>query len=260
MNRLRNRRFAARFAHSQRGFHGADMVRRGAAASANQLHARGHEFSRVARHVFRRAEIDIPSFDRARHAGIRLCGQGQGSHRPHALDRVQHRDRSHAAVDAEHIDIPFRQAGGKGLGVGAIEAVAVFVDRDLGDDGNLRIHVAAGEHGLMQLFDVAEGFEHQQIDAALDQGGDLFAKRGAGLFKRSLAQRFDADAQRANRCGHPDIETLGRFPSHMSARQIDVAHTIRQAVPRQAKAVAAESIGLDNLGAGLEIIMMNAAD
>ena len=45
--------------------------------------------------------------------------------------------------------------------LGAIEAVAIFVNRDLGDDWNLRIYVAAGEDGLMQLFEVAEGFEHQ---------------------------------------------------------------------------------------------------
>src|ERR1700682_2481460 len=46
----------------------------------------------------------------------------------------------------------------------------------------------------------------------------------------------------------------------MSARQIDFAHAIRQAVPRQAKAVPAESIGFDNLGAGLQIIVVDAAD
>ena len=137
------------------------MIGRGAAASADQLHAGRHEFSRVARHVFRRTEIDIPSFHRARHARVRLRGQGQGSHRSHPLDRVQHRHRPHAAVDAEYVDVPLREARGKGLGVGAIKAIPVFVNRDLGDDGNLCIHVAAGEHGLMQLFNVAEGFEHQ---------------------------------------------------------------------------------------------------
>jgi prevent-host-death family protein len=43
-------------------------------------------------------------------------------------------------------------------------------------------------------------------------------------------------------------------------RDIDVADAIRQAVAGQAEAVSAESIGLDNLGTGLKIIMMNAAN
>jgi hypothetical protein len=120
--------------------------------------------------------------------------------------------------------------------------------------------VAAGQHGLVQFFDVAEGFEHQQIDAALDQGRDLFAERRARLFKRSLAQRFNANAQRADRSGDPNVETLGCFASHVSAGQIDVAHAIGQAVPRQAKAVRAESIGFDNLGAGLQVIVVHGAD
>ena len=132
--------------------------------------------------------------------------------------------------------------GGESFGVGAIQAIAVFVNRDLGDDGNLRIrlriHVAAGEHGLMQLFQVAKRFEHQQIDATFDQGLDLLAESRAGLFERSLAQRLDANAERTNRSGDPDVETLGRLASHVRARHIDVAHPVGQAVPRQAKLFA----------------------
>ena len=42
--------------------------------------------------------------------------------------------------------------------------------------GIFGIHVAAGEYGLVKFLDVAEGLQHQQIDAALDQGFDLLAK------------------------------------------------------------------------------------
>src|SRR6266446_2111669 len=38
------------------------------------------------------------------------------------------------------------------------------------------------------------------------------------------------------------------------------ASTFRQAMPRQAEAVRAESIGFDNLGAGLHIIVVDASD
>jgi len=209
------------------------MFRRSTAASADELHPRRHKFPRVACHVFRRTKIDVAALNRPRHAGVRLRRQRQGSHRPHPLDGVEHRHRSHAAVDAKHIDFPFRQARGEGLGIGSIQAIAVFVNRDLGDDGNLRVYVAAGQHRLMHLFEIAEGLKHQQIDAPFHQGLDLFAKGRACLFKRRLAQRFDAHPERPNRSRDPDVETLGRLSSHVRARHIDVPHAIGQTMPRQ---------------------------
>ncbi len=139
------------------------------------------------------------------------------------------------------VHVPFRQACAKCFRVGAVEAVSVFIDRDMRNDRNLRIHIAAGEDGLMQFFEIAKSLEHQQIDAALDQGRNLIAKRRASFFERSLAERLDANAERTNRACDPDIETFRRLASHARARQIDVAHTIGQAVPRQAKAVSAET-------------------
>ena len=75
-----------------------------------------------------------------------------------------------------------------------------------------------------------------------------------------FSQRFDANAQRAHRSSNPNIETLGCFASQVNARHINVAHAIRQGVPRQAKAVRAESIGFDNLGPGLQIIVVDGED
>src|SRR5450755_462795 len=164
MNRLRDSGFTAGFAYSQGGLHGTDVIGRGAAASTDQLDTGGNEFSGIAGHVFRRAQVDVASFNRARHTGVGLRGERQGSHGTHALDGVEHGDRSYAAIDAEYVDLPFGQAGGESFRVGAVEAVAVFVNGDMGDDGNLEIYVAAGEHRLMQFFEVAEGFQHKQVN------------------------------------------------------------------------------------------------
>ena len=112
----------------------------------------------------------------------------------------------------------------------------------------------------MQLFDVAEGLKHQQIHAPLDQGGDLFAKRRARFLKRNLAQWLNADSQGTDRSGHPDIETLGCIVRPLGARQVDVAHTVGQAVSAQAKGVRAEGVGLNDLGASLQILAVDAAD
>ncbi len=69
-----------------------------------------------------------------------------------------------------------------------------------------------------KFLDVAEGFQHQQVDAAFDQGCDLLAEGGAGFLERGLAQRFNADPQRADRAGHPDVEAFGRFAGQAEPR------------------------------------------
>src|SRR6267154_4836489 len=109
MNSLRNGAFAARIAHPQGRFHGANMVRCGAAASTDELNSGGDEFSRITRHVLWRTEIYIAAFNGARHARVRLRSQGQGSQGAAALNRVEHGDRTDAAVNAKHIDVPFRE-------------------------------------------------------------------------------------------------------------------------------------------------------
>ena len=116
------------------------------------------------------------------------------------------------------------------------------------------------QHGLSQLFKVSKRLEHEEIDAAFSQSGNLIAKRRARLLKRGFAERFDANSERSNRARDPDIEALRRFASHARPRQVDLAHAIGHAVAPQAKAVAAECIGLDDLGASLEIFVMNPAN
>ena len=52
-----------------------DVLRRRAAAAADQPHARGDEAPRVRRHVFRRTQIEVAAFDVARLAGVGLRRQ-----------------------------------------------------------------------------------------------------------------------------------------------------------------------------------------
>ena len=120
--------------------------------------------------------------------------------------RVQHGDWPDAAVAADHVGAPRLQLRPVVLGTGAVEAVAVFIDRDLRHDRQLGIHVARRENRLMQLFQVSEGFKDQQVDTLFVQRGNLLAKGVAGFVERDLAQRLDAHAQRANRAGHKGFD------------------------------------------------------
>ena len=111
-----------------------------------------------------------------------------------------------------------------------------------------------------KFFDVAEGFQHQQIDAAFDQGCDLLAKGGAGFLERGFAQRFNADPKRADRASNPDVEALGGFPGQPNPGQVDFAHLVFHAVAGQAKRISAESIGFNDLRTRLHVLMMQVAD
>ena len=104
------------------------------------------------------------------------------------------------------------QPGSESFRVGTIQAVAVFVNRDLRHQWNFGSHILGREHGLMQLFEIPESFQDQQIDAALGQGRNLLAEGVTSFLERRLAQRLNSGTQRANRSRHPDIEALGSFP------------------------------------------------
>ena len=251
---------AARSLHAQRRFHRANMIRCGAAASADQLHARRHELARVTRHIFGRAQINVAALDRARHAGVGLGSERQGSGGSQTLDRVEHGNRANAAIDPGDVYVPFRQASAKSFRVRAVEAVPIFVDGDVRDDRNFWIHVTTREHGLPQLFKVSKRLKHEEIDTAFSQSGNLLAKRRARFLKRSFAERFDANSERSNRARDPDIEAFRSLASHARARQVDLAHAIRDAVAPQAKAVSTERVGLDDLRARLEVIVVNPAN
>src|SRR5580704_7135319 len=112
----------------------------------------------------------------------------------------------------------------------------------------------------MNFFKVSERFQNQQVDAALDQHCNLLSKRLASLLERSFPQWFDSASQRANRSRHPNIEAFGGIPRDAHTRLIDVANLVRQTMARQAKRVATEGIGFDNLGSRLQVLVVNSAN
>src|SRR5438874_4275032 len=92
------------------GFHGAtnclDMLRRGPATTADEPHAIPYKLLRIRRHVLRRAEVDISSLDILRFSRIRLHGQLLRRDSSDSLDDIQHRLRTHTAVQANNICAP----------------------------------------------------------------------------------------------------------------------------------------------------------
>ncbi len=139
--------------------------------------------------------------------------------------------------------------------------MAEIVDGHLGDDGDF---VAAGfarrQHRLAQLIQIAERFQDQQIDAGFQQRVDLFAESRPGFRERRGAERFDAHAQGSDGARHetafpPAASRASRTPARLMSRTFSA-----QSESPQARAGGAEGIGLEDLGAGLDVLLVNLAD
>ena len=146
------------------------------------------------------------------------------------------------------------------LGTRAIQAVAVLVDRHLRHDRQFGIHVAGGQNRLMQLFEISEGFQDQQIDAFFIQRRNLLAKCVASFGQRDLAQRLDPDSQRSHCSGDQRVEVLRCLAGQPRSVAIDFDQLVHTSVLRQPKRIRAEGVCFNDLGSGLQVVLMNAAN
>ena len=89
---------------------------------------------------------------------------------------------------------------------------------------------------------------------------NLLAEGVARFLIRSLAQRFDSGPQWANRSGDPHIEAFGGFASQANTRPVDVPDFVGDAVSSQPERIGTEGVGFNDLRAGLEIVVVNAAN
>ncbi len=164
-----------------------------------------------------------------------MRGQRQRRDSTHALNGIQHRNWTYAAIAPNDVGTPLGKAGAKYLRRGAVEAVTVFIDGHLRNNRNIRVHVTRGQQRLMEFLDVAERLQNDEIDADFDQSGDLFAECGAGLFERRLAERLDTDAKRTYRPTDPPIEALGCLTGEPGSGKIYFVNPVGHAVPGQTK-------------------------
>src|SRR5712664_3645029 len=170
------------------------MVRRGAAASANELDSCLHKLARVARHVLRRAEINVAPLDRTGHACIGLCRNRFLRDLAEFLDSFKHGYRTNTAITPDDVSTPLVKFCAECFRAGAVKTIAVFVDGDERDNRDLRICRTTGDDGLMDLLEVSKGFQHEEIHAAFGERRRLLPERSAGFVKRCLSQRLDAYA------------------------------------------------------------------
>ena len=177
-----------------------DMLRRRPATPADQAHTGGDEAPRIRRHVFRRTEIEIAALDVARLTGVRLRREPYIDDVGDALDSLEHRRGSDAAVNADDVGAALDQLRRELLRRRTVEAGAILFRGHLRDDRQVADAAHRGNGGA-DLVQVAEGFEDEEIDLAVEQRLRLIAKHRFRFVDAGLAPRLDAHAERADRAG-----------------------------------------------------------
>ena len=238
-----------------RRFHLPDVLRRRAAAAADQTHALLREAARIRGEIFRRGQVDVPPLDVARPARVRLRREPRPRHRRHPLDGLEHVRRPDAAVDADHIRAAPLHLRRELLRRRSVEAVAVVLDRHLRDDRQLRDAAHRGNRGA-DLVQIAEGLQNEEVDAPFDERLRLLPEVRFGLVGAHLAPRLDAHAEWPHGARHVRLIARGLLRD-ARAFDIDLAHLVAQTERPQLDAVGAERVGLEHVGAGADVVLMD---
>ena len=100
-------------------------------------------------------------------------------------------------------------SGTNASGARAVAGVAVFLGRHLRDDRQVADRAHAANRGA-DLVDVAEGLEHEEIDAAFDERARLLGEVLLRLVDAGLAPGLDANAERTDRARRPTPDRAPR--------------------------------------------------
>ena len=235
------------------------MRRRRSAAAAQNAHAHRRGFAREQRKIFRRrlGINDAIAFALGK-AGIGHAADAHVRDTGQFLQDGQKRLRAESAIGADYLDVfIFQLRGGVG-GTQIAESGAFLGISELRDDRQTGKR-AYGVDGDEQLFDVGKSFQNVEIDAALFQRQGLFVENFLNLFGLGMAG-LHAQAERAHGAGDQHFAAGGvaGFAGDFYAAAVEALHFIAEAERRELETVGAESIGLDDLRAGLDVGLVHA--
>jgi hypothetical protein len=243
--------------HARGGRDAADVLGRGPAAAADEAHAQLAEAPREHPEVLGRRHVDEAIVDAAGQARV---GHGRERHAQgqQLLDRREHDLRPVGAVDAHHGGAVLDGALGHLEHLAAVGEREPLVDRHLRDD---RHPAAARERRPLErereLFGLAHGLDHQAVDALFEQRVGLLvegsAHAGALVVGEAAAEDEAGGAHGAAHVG----AALRRLAGELGGLSVELAHFVVEAVPREAKAVGPEGVGLDELRAGAHVVFVH---
>ena len=232
------------------------MIRRRAAAAAEEGYAGLGKFRCPAAEVFRcEWEMGLPIFQH-RHTGIRLDDDGLIRVRDHLLRGFQQLFRADGAVRTDDVCAHGIQEDDSGFRVGAGDGAAVFCIGHLADDGKVAGRLGSDECGL-HLLNVDDGLDDERVCSRIGKGFCQTVVVLAGLIEGKIAQGGEKFPCRTHITG--DLYTISAGCTHISHSGFtDGFHLIRKIIVCELDGGGAEGIRRDIVTSGVCVFLMDA--
>ena len=248
---------------SRVGAHGGDVGRRRPAAAADDPRPRVQEPRHDRPEPRRLGRVDEPALEALRQAGVghdrarRLAGLGLAEPR----QRVEAGQRPDAAVDADGVHAGRGQRLDRGLGRRPVGQHQVLAEGHRRDDRHVRRPVGLVD-GQQQVVEVEEGLDHEEVDAALEQPVDLLPEGGPDRGLVGVAELAGGCAQGADAAADPRVPAadVPGLAGDLRRPSIEACRVVGEAVRVEAHPVGAEGQGLDEVGAGVEVLAVERRD
>ena len=173
-------------------------------------------------------------------------------------DLIEHFLGTDAAVEADGhgFGYVFGQGREKGFHGFAVTVHAGFRQNHAGQIGNTEFR--HGAYGGAEIFPAVEGFEQNEIGAAVFQGLDGFAEGFDGLGDGNAAGAHGF-SQRPHRPRHQHV-VPGDLPGDPGGGHIDFPYLFAQQVTRQLETIGPEAVGGQYVRPGVTVGLMDFPD
>ena len=234
------------------------MLRRRAAAAADDIHPQAAHLLGIGRHHLRRAVVVDVAGVVLGHPRVALGHQidallpvlGHFGHHRFDLPRPV------ATVGPNQKDAPTAQHLHRLFGADAHHCVEIRVEGEGDDDRQVRGLLAALDSRL-HLPQIAHCFDEDKIGAARGQGRGLLGKNGGGLLQSQFAQGFDQLPGRPHTGGHQSAHRVGHLRGQAHTGFVEFGHPVLQIMQLQPSRCAAEGVGGDDIRAGVQIALID---
>ncbi|MCG3142430.1 MAG: hypothetical protein HDKAJFGB_03898 [Anaerolineae bacterium] len=254
--------------------HRANMLRRRAAAAADEIHARFRKTARVIAKIIGRRGIKNSAAVRLRKTRVRLRGKINYARTTRVVvngmndlfnDR-QHARGSDGTIDANDVDFERRERVRDLDGRIAVLRHAVVGKSHLRDERNgrngIRLYLLRGANRFGNFREIAERFKNERVGFFRNERGDLFAERGVRLLPRDRTDGRELYAERSDGGGDERVfaRRVHRRAREFDARRVDCGDARRETVRFEFETIRAKRIGLDDFGARAQILGVQFLD
>ena len=235
-----------------------DVVRCCSAATADTACTKLDVLLGVLSEVLGIGKVEGTAFDFLGKSGVGHQHKRLVGHRNGMFGGAVERCRAGAAV---HADAAHMWTGSQGwdniLNAAALGGLAVDINGERRHDRQSGLR--RGFRGQQEFVDICERLKHDEIHAPFGEGGCAFAKGCLHILPVIIRQ--DLAGTQAGAYGTRHVYVIsGGFACKPCAGEVDVDRLFRQAVAAQPDAVCPERVGLDDVGPGRDVLLMDATD